>query len=73
MITRGDETLTLNTRPTLVLRRAGIEPTDRMLRDRTGDAQMEALLTARLTHNRMTEGSEVIRVTGSGPNASYVG
>jgi len=36
------------------------------------DAQMETLLTERLARNGMTGGSDVIRITGAGPNASWL-
>lgn len=72
VIRRGGETLALNTRSALALRRGGVDPSDWAIRDVTGNASRERLLTRRLARNDMGGGSEVIRITGAGRNASSV-
>ena len=72
VVNRNGQLLTLNTRSLLALRRAGISPSQYVLRDLTGNAQAEEALTERLLHNNMTTGSSVLRVTGAGSNASSI-
>lgn len=54
----------------LALRRGGIDPSDWSLNDVTGLPGMERLLTERLLRNQLTRGTDVLRITGAGPNAS---
>ena len=70
VIRRGGETLALNTRSSLALRRGGVRRSDWTLRDVTGDPAAEEVLTQRLLHNKMSGGSDVIRITGAGGRAS---
>jgi hypothetical protein len=70
VIVRNGETFGLNTRSMLALRRGGIDPADWMLNDVPGVAGMERLLTERLLRNQLTRGTDVLRITGAGPNAS---
>lgn len=70
VLRRGGETLALNTRSTLALRRGGVDPADWAIRDVTGNAVAERILTRRLARNGMTGGSDVIRITGAGRHAS---
>jgi len=72
VVNRNGQLLTLNTRSLLALRRAGISPSQYVLRDLTGNAQAEEALTQRLLHNNMTTGSSVLRITGAGTNASSI-
>lgn len=70
VIRRGGETLTLNTRSTLALKRGGVDPADWVVRDVTGNAARERLLTERLARNGLDDGTDVLRVTGAGKDAS---
>lgn len=70
VIVRNGETIGLNTRSMLALRRGGIDPADWLLNDVTGVPGMERLLTERLLRNQLTGGTDVLRITGAGPNAS---
>jgi hypothetical protein len=72
VIRRGGETLALNTRSTLALRRAGVDRADWVIRDATGNPAAERLLTQRLARNGMPSGSGVIRITGAGRYASSI-
>lgn len=72
VIRRNGELLSLNTRSTLALRRSGVSPQSWNLRDVTGDPFFERILTQRFGANAMSGGSDVIRVTGAGPNASLL-
>jgi hypothetical protein len=70
VMSRNGEMISLNTRSTLALRRAGIDPSDWVLNDVTGVPSMEQLLTERLARNGLSGGTDVLRITGAGPNAS---
>lgn len=70
VIVRNGETIGLNTRSMLALRRAGIDPSDWLMNDVTGVPGMERLLTERLLRNDLTGGIDVLRITGAGRNAS---
>jgi RHS repeat-associated protein len=70
VIARNGETISLNTRSTLALRRAGVDPSDWVLNDVTGVPSMEQLLTERLARNGLSGGTDVLRITGAGPSAS---
>lgn len=70
-IERDGIKLIVNTRSSLALRRAGIPESEWKLINKTGDALTEAKITERLARNELTqEGVDVIRITGSGKNAS---
>ncbi|MBP2639315.1 MAG: hypothetical protein H6Q66_266 [Firmicutes bacterium] len=70
-IERDSVKLVVNTRSSLVLRRAGIPETEWNLVNKTGDAFTESKVTERLARNELTEeGTDAIRVTGSGKNVS---
>jgi len=73
VIVRNGETLALNTRSSLVLRRGGIDPADWVLNDVTGNPLMEQILTERLLRNQTEGGVDVLRITGAGSNASNIG
>jgi hypothetical protein len=74
VISRGDNRLGLNTRSMLALRRAGISPSDWTMVDRTGQGAFEELLTQRLARNGLTDaGTDMLRITGAGPWASFLG
>ncbi len=70
VIVRNGETIGLNTRSMLALRRAGIPVKDWVLNDVTGNPAMERLLTERLARNGLNGGTGLLRITGSGRNAS---
>lgn len=70
VMVRNGETIGLNTRSMLALRRGGIDPADWILNDVTGVPGMERLLTERLLRNQLTGGTDVLRITGAGRNAS---
>jgi hypothetical protein len=70
VIARNGETIGLNTRSMLALRRAGVSPADWVLNDVTGNPAMERLLAERLAANGLDSGTDVLRITGAGPNAS---
>jgi RHS repeat-associated protein len=70
-ISRGNNNLILNTRSSLALKRASISIDKWNLINRTGDSGLEAHLTQRLMRNGLTNtGTDVIRITGFGQNAS---
>jgi len=70
-IERDSVKLVVNTRSSLVLRRAGIPETEWNLVNKTGDAFTESKVTERLARNELTEeGTDAIRVTGLGKNVS---
>jgi len=70
-IVRGGNRLIVNTRSSLALLRAGIPESAWELIDLTGDAAAETAMTQRLERNALTdEGTDVLRITGLGPNAS---
>jgi len=70
-IKRGKTNLILNTRSSLALKRSNIPIQKWNLIDRTGNPGLEAHLTQRLTKNGLTNtGTNVIRITGFGQNAS---
>jgi RHS repeat-associated protein len=72
--TRGDNQLILNTRSSLALLRGGIGPDDWAIKDLTGDPFFESVLNKRLASNGLTnEGTEVLRITGAGRWASWLG
>ncbi|WP_445148359.1 RHS repeat-associated core domain-containing protein [Baekduia sp. Peel2402] len=64
VIKRRGELLAVNTRSTLALRRAGIEPSRWTIRDMTGNEAVENQITRRLARNEMSKGSDVIRISG---------
>jgi len=70
VIIRNGEVLSLNTRSLLALRRAGIDPSQFVLRDVTGNAAAEKALADRLLQNGLTGGTDVLKVRGAGPGAS---
>ena len=70
VIRRGCDTLPLNTWSTLALRRGGGDPSDWAVRDVTGNAAREQLLTERLARNGLDGGTDVLRITGAGGSAS---
>jgi RHS repeat-associated protein len=72
VIRRDGELLAMNTRSTLALRRGGIDVEGWVIRDVTGVPIWERRLTERLLRNQMTGGSPFIRITGAGPNASWI-
>jgi hypothetical protein len=67
VVVRNGQTVALNNRSLLTLRRAGVEPTKVI--DRTGDTVAERLLDS---HLRGGMPSDVIRVRGMGSGASLV-
>ncbi|MDZ4115910.1 MAG: RHS repeat-associated core domain-containing protein, partial [Xanthomonadaceae bacterium] len=70
VIVRNGETLALNSRSLLALRRAGIDQSEIVFRNVTGNPTFERILTERLARNGLDGGTDVIRVTGLGSNAS---
>ena len=54
----------------LALRRAGIPVQDWVMKDVTGNPAMDQLLTQRLAYNGLSGGTDVLRITGAGSNAS---
>jgi hypothetical protein len=70
-IERDGVKLIVNTRSSLALRRAGIPESEWNLVNKTGDAVTEANIAKRLARNELTEeGIDVIRITGTGRDAS---
>jgi hypothetical protein len=70
-IVRDGNRLIVNTRSSLALRQAGIPEAQWNLINRTGVAEVEANITQRLLRNGLgNEGTEVLRITGSGSGAS---
>jgi RHS repeat-associated protein len=70
VIFRNGETIGMNTRSMIALRRAGIPVEDWVINDVTGNPAMERLLTERLARNGLNGGTGLLRITGAGPNAS---
>jgi hypothetical protein len=70
VVVRNGETIGLNTRSMLTLRRAGIQPGDWTINDMTGVTVIERLLTQRLAANGLVGGTDVLRITGAGRFAS---
>ena len=71
VVVLGGQTLAINTRSTLALTRAGVPTSQWTIVNRTGDAFFENVLTERLARNGLTDlGTDVLRITGAGPNAS---
>ena len=74
LISRGDNQLIMNTRSSLALLRGGVSPADWVTNDVTGDPFLEQVLTERLANNGLTDaGTEVLRITGAGRWASWLG
>lgn len=67
-VIRNGQMVTINNRSLLVFKKVNLEPT--IMRNRTGDPFYENLLTQHLEN---CTPSEVIRVRGDAPNASWVG
>jgi hypothetical protein len=58
----------------LALLRGGVSPADWTVNDFTGDPFYEELLTQRLANNGLAnEGTDVLRITGAGRWASWLG
>jgi hypothetical protein len=73
VIIRNGQMLALNTRSALALLRGGIDASKWTIINRTGDAFFEKLLTERLARNGLSElGTEVLRISGAGKNASAI-
>jgi RHS repeat-associated protein len=74
LISRGGNTLIVNTRSSLALIRGGVSPADWVTNDVTGDPFFEQVLTEHLAYNRLTDaGTDVLRITGAGKWASWLG
>jgi len=74
VITRGGNALAMNTRSTLALMRGGVDSSQWVLNDVTGDTFLERVLTQRLAGNGLTDaGTDVLRITGAGKWASWLG
>jgi hypothetical protein len=74
IISRGGNSLIMNTRSSLALIRGGVSPGDWVTNDVTGDPFFEQVLNQRLAANGLTdEGTEVLRITGAGRWASWLG
>jgi RHS repeat-associated protein len=70
-VTIDGSNLLVNTRSSLALMQAGVPTSQWALVDMTGDAATQALINQRLLSNGLSSsGSDVLRITGSGPNAS---
>ena len=70
-IERDGVKLIENTRSSLALRRANVPESAWNLINKTGDAIIEAKITERLARNGLTDsGTDVLRITGEGKNAS---
>jgi hypothetical protein len=64
----------VNTRSSLALIRGGVSPADWVTNDVTGDPFFEQVLTEHLAYNRLTDaGTDVLRITGAGKWASWLG
>ncbi len=70
MIFRNGETIRLNTRSPLALRRAGVPLAQLTTRHVMGNDLLEELLTERLEKNELRGGSPVLRITGAAADAS---
>lgn len=74
IISRGGNSLIMNTRSSLALIRGGVSPADWVTNDVTGDAFFEQVVNERLAANGLTdEGTQVLRITGAGKRASWPG
>lgn len=75
IIVRNGQTLALNTRSLVTLRRAGLQPNQITFRNVTGNPTFENILTQRLSNNGLSNaGTDVLRITGAGvPRTSNVG
>jgi RHS repeat-associated protein len=70
-VTIDGNTLIVNTRSALALKQAGIPPSAWNLIDQSSDAELVNSIATRLANNRLTSaGTPVLRITGSGGNAS---
>jgi filamentous hemagglutinin len=70
-IERDGVKLIENTRSSLALRRANIPESAWNLINKTGDLTIVAKITERLARNELTNsGTDVLRITGEGKNAS---
>jgi RHS repeat-associated protein len=73
-IVRDGANLIVNTRSSLALRQAGIPVSQWNLVNQTGLSGVEAGITNRLINNGLTnQGTDVLRITGAGRNASLIG
>jgi hypothetical protein len=64
----------MNTRSSLALLRGGVNPADWVTNDASGDPYFEQVLDQRLASNGLTdEGTDVLRITGAGQRASWLG
>lgn len=71
VINRDGNQLIVNTRSSLALKQAGVPESQFRLIDRTGVPEVEARITERLSRNGLdSSGAQVLRITGSGGNAS---
>ncbi len=70
VIERAGEQIALNTRTVLALRRAATPIEEWVVRNVTGIREMEELLTQRLLRNWLAGGTDTLRITGAGANAS---
>ena len=74
LISRGGNQLIMNTRSSVALMRGGVSPADWITNDVTGDPFFEQVLDKRLAKNGLTDaGTDVIRITGAGRWASWLG
>lgn len=74
VISRGGNSLIMNTRSSLALMRRDVSRADWAINDVTGDASMENVLTGRLASNGLTDvGTDMLRITGAGQWASWLG
>lgn len=70
-ISLGGNQLIVNTRSALSLMQAGISQSEWAIADMTGDAALEAQIGQRLINNGLSNlGTDVLRITGLGRNAS---
>jgi RHS repeat-associated protein len=74
LISRGENSLIMNTRSSLALLRGGVNSADWVTNDVTGDPFFEQVLDQRLASNGLTDqGTDVLRITGAGQSASWLG
>jgi RHS repeat-associated protein len=74
VISRAGNTLIVNTRSSLALIRGGVSSADWVINNVTGDPLFEQVLNERLAANGLTdEGTKVLRITGAGKWASWLG
>lgn len=70
-IERNGNRLIENTRSSLALKRANIPESQWNLINKTGDLEIELKITERLQRNGLSNtGTDVLRITGQGKNAS---